>query len=68
MFIVDSHCHLYYEPYVKNLQKTIDECKSKNVRRFLSISVDLETPLKILKFLKNLMKFIVPLVFIQTTY
>ena len=49
MFIVDSHCHLYYEPYIKNLQKTIDECKSKNVRRFLSISVDLETSLKNIK-------------------
>ena len=49
MFIVDSHCHLYYEPYINNLQKTIDECKSKNVRRFLSISVDLETSLKNIK-------------------
>ena len=68
MFIVDSHCHLYYEPYIKNLQKTIDECKSKNVRRFLSISVDLETSLKNIKFLKNLMKFIVLLVFIQITF
>ena len=46
MYIIDSHCHLYYDPYVKNLQKTIDECKSKNVRRFLSISVDLETSKK----------------------
>ena len=46
MFIVDSHCHLYYEPYINDLQKTIDESKSKNVNRFLSISVDLETSLK----------------------
>ena len=49
MFIVDSHCHLYYEPYIKDLQKTIDESKSKNVKRFLSISVDLKTSLKNIK-------------------
>jgi len=53
MYIVDSHCHLYYEPYISNLQKTIDECKSKNVRRFLSIAVDLETSLKNIKISKK---------------
>ena len=45
--------------YINDLQKTIDESKSKNVKRFLSISVDLETSLKIFKFLKNLMRFII---------
>ena len=46
MYIVDSHCHLYYEPYINNLKKIIDECKFKNVRKLLSISVDYETSLK----------------------
>ncbi len=46
MYIVDSHCHLYYEPYVNNLKKTINECRSKDVRRLLTISVDYETSLK----------------------
>ncbi len=46
MYIVDSHCHLYYEPYIDNLKKIIDECKYKNVKRLLSISVDYETSLK----------------------
>ena len=53
MFIVDSHCHLYYEPFINNLNKTINECKSKNVRRFLSISVDLKTSLKNIEISKK---------------
>tara|TARA_Y100001958_G_C21181273_1_gene511092 strand:- start:247 stop:1032 length:786 start_codon:yes stop_codon:yes gene_type:complete len=53
MFIVDSHCHLYYEPFINNLKKTIDECKSNNVKRFLSISVDFETSLKNIEISKK---------------
>ncbi len=49
MYIVDSHCHLYYEPYINNLKQIIKECKSKNVKRLLSISVDYETSLKNIK-------------------
>tara|TARA_B100001093_G_scaffold514476_1_gene588587 strand:+ start:917 stop:1699 length:783 start_codon:yes stop_codon:yes gene_type:complete len=46
MYIVDSHCHLYYEPYISNLKKIIEDCKSKNVKLLLSISVDLQTSKK----------------------
>tara|TARA_B100000963_G_scaffold305230_1_gene279356 strand:- start:4030 stop:4815 length:786 start_codon:yes stop_codon:yes gene_type:complete len=53
MFIVDSHCHLYYEPFVNNLKKTIDECKSKNVKQFLSISVNFDTSLKNIEISKK---------------
>ena len=49
MYIVDSHCHLYYEPYINNLKQIIKECKSKNVKRLLSISVDYKTSLKNIK-------------------
>ena len=53
MYIVDSHCHLYYEPYIDNLKKIIDECKYKNVKRLLSISVDYETSLKNIKIVSE---------------
>ena len=43
--LVDSHCHLYYEPLINNIQNTINECKSKNINILLSISVDLKTSL-----------------------
>lgn len=46
MHITDSHCHLYYEPYINNLKEMIRESKSNNVSSFLSISVDLKTSLK----------------------
>ena len=42
MHITDSHCHLYYEPYINNLKEMIRESKSNNVSSFLSISVDLK--------------------------
>lgn len=44
--MIDSHCHLYYEPYINNIQSTIDECKKYNVEKLLSIGVDIDTSIK----------------------
>ena len=44
--LVDSHCHLYYEPYINDIQGTIDECKKNNIYNLLSIGVDLTTSKK----------------------
>ena len=44
--LIDSHCHLYYEPYINNIQGTIDECKKNNIHKLLSIGVDLSTSKK----------------------
>lgn len=41
--LIDSHCHLYYEPYINDIQLTINECQKYNVKKMLSISVDFET-------------------------
>lgn len=41
--LIDSHCHLYYEPYINDIQLTIDECQKYNVKKMLSIGVDIET-------------------------
>lgn len=45
MFI-DSHCHLYYEPYINDIKGTLDICKKHNVKKLLSIGVNLETSIK----------------------
>lgn len=45
MSLIDSHCHLYYEPFINNIQSTINECKINHVISLLSISVDLNTSL-----------------------
>jgi len=44
--LIDSHCHLYYEPYINDIQGTINECKKNNINKLLSISVDLNTSKK----------------------
>lgn len=46
MNIIDSHCHLYYEPYISDLNKTINECKKESINTLLSIAVDFETSKK----------------------
>jgi TatD DNase family protein len=51
--IIDSHCHLYYEPFLSNLKFTIDECKSNNINVLLSIAVDYETSLKNIEISKK---------------
>jgi TatD DNase family protein len=49
MNLIDSHCHLYYEPFVLDLHKNINECKINNVNLLLSIGVDYETSKKNIK-------------------
>ena len=45
MFI-DSHCHLYYEPYINNLDATLSACNKNNVKKLLSIGINIETSKK----------------------
>ena len=44
--LVDSHCHLYYEPYIKDIKGTINECKKNNITKLLTIGIDIETSKK----------------------
>lgn len=45
MSLIDSHCHLYYDQYLNNMDSTINECKKCGVDKLLSISVDFKTSL-----------------------
>ena len=51
--IIDSHCHLEYEPMISNLQKVIDRAIKNNVKYLLSISTTDESFNKILKIVEN---------------
>lgn len=51
--LIDSHCHLYYEPFVNNLERTLKDCKKNNVTKLLSISVDLTTSKKNIELSKK---------------
>lgn len=44
--LVDSHCHLYYAPYINDIQGTINECKKNNINKLLTIGIDVATSKK----------------------
>ena len=51
--LVDSHCHLYYEPYIDDIQGTINECKKNNIIKLLTIGVDISTSKKNIELAKK---------------
>tara|TARA_B100000767_G_C19669163_1_gene494515 strand:+ start:77 stop:853 length:777 start_codon:yes stop_codon:yes gene_type:complete len=51
--IIDSHCHLEYEPMNSNLKKVVERAVEKNVKYLLSISTTDDSYDKILEIVKN---------------
>ena len=51
--IIDSHCHLEYEPMISNIKEVIDRAIQNNVKYFLSISTTDESYEKIIKIVQN---------------
>ncbi len=51
--IIDSHCHLTYEPISKSLSETIDRAKQDGVEYMLTISTEDKSFDKILSILKE---------------
>jgi TatD DNase family protein len=51
--IIDSHCHLEYEPISSDLKKVVDRAIENNVKYLLSISTTDDSYDKILKIVKN---------------
>ena len=51
--IIDSHCHLEYEPMSSNLKEVVDRALKNNVKYLLSISTTDESFDKILKIVEN---------------
>ena len=47
--IIDSHCHLEYEPMASNLGEVIERAHNNNVKYLLSISTTNESYLRILE-------------------
>jgi len=41
MFLVDSHCHLDYEPMISDINGTLDRAKAQKIKTFLTICTDL---------------------------
>ncbi len=51
--MIDSHCHLYYEPFINDIKGTINECKKNNINKLLTIGVDIETSKKNIEIAKK---------------
>ena len=51
--IIDSHCHLNYEPMYSSLTKTIDKANNEGVRYMLTISTEDKSFNKILKIISK---------------
>lgn len=41
MFLIDSHCHLDYDPMASDVEGTLRRARDKNVKGFLTIGTDL---------------------------
>ena len=64
--IIDSHCHLDYEPLVNNINDVLLNAKKNNITNLLTIGTSLESSKKVLEIVENMKIFMVLLVFIQT--
>ena len=51
--IIDSHCHLNYEPMSLSLKETIDRANKDGVKYLLTISTEDKSFDKILNIVKN---------------
>ena len=51
--IIDSHCHLNYEPMSQSLKETIDRANSDGVKYLLTISTEDKSYNKILDIVSN---------------
>ena len=51
--IIDSHCHLEYEPMGSNLDEVIERALKNNVKYLLSISTTNESYIRILEIVKK---------------
>tara|TARA_B110000444_G_C18698193_1_gene527649 strand:- start:220 stop:996 length:777 start_codon:yes stop_codon:yes gene_type:complete len=51
--IIDSHCHLEYEPIISNLKEVVDRATKNNVKYLLSISTTDASYENILNIVKN---------------
>ena len=62
--IIDSHCHLTYEPMSLSLNDTIKRANNDGIKYILTISTEDKSFDKILKIIKNIKVFMELMVFI----
>ena len=51
--IIDSHCHLDYEPLINDVNKIILNAKKNNITHLLTIGTSLESSKKVLEIVEK---------------
>lgn len=51
--IIDSHCHLDYEPLINNIDQVLINAKKNNIIKLLSIGTSLESSIKVLDLVEK---------------
>ena len=51
--IIDSHCHLDYEPLVNNIDQVLLNAKKNNIENLLTIGTSLESSIKFLDIINK---------------
>ena len=63
--LIDSHCHLIFDNFEKDLQDVVLRLRSRGVKKLVHACCELKEIPKIKKFLMSLMKSIIQLVCIR---
>ena len=63
--LIDSHCHLIFENFEKDLEDVVLRLRSKGVKKLVHACCELTEIPKLKKYLMNLMKFTIQLVCIR---
>ena len=51
--IIDSHCHLDYDPLVNNIDQVLLNAKKNNISKLLTIGTGLESSKKVLEIVEK---------------
>ena len=51
--IIDSHCHLDYDPLVNNIEQVLLNAKNNNISKLLTIGTSLKSSKKVLEIVEK---------------
>ena len=63
--LIDSHCHLIFENFDKDLEDVVHRLRSKGVKKLVHACCEFTEIPKLKKYLMNLMKYTIQLVYIR---
>ena len=53
MSLIDTHCHIYYDSYKKDINEVLDRAKENNIRKIICVGVDMKSSLESIKLAEN---------------